>query len=201
MQPLLIGGAPCAGKTTLAKAIATTRGVAVGQVDDLRNEFQQAVAGQIQHYPWLLSSHNISAEDFWKNRRPADLVTMEIEQAREYWPTLKDIIASNRFGVLEGVSILPELVWRDFGPSMPAIFMIDADRDRVWDTITKRGLWGEANSYADWIKPLELEWVMLHNEWSREQEKKYPYSLIEVQDRDATFGHVIKILNSGPHDA
>lgn len=183
MLPILLGGAPCAGKSTLAASLAAARGVSFASIDDLREKFQNDNVAKRHHYPWLFSSHGISAEDFWKTRRPSELVQMEIEQAREYWPTLKKIMATGQQVILEGVSILPELVWRDFGDQITALFLIDPDHDRVKQTIMTRGLWGEANTYADWIKPLELEWVMLHNEWFRAQAKKYPYPLIEVKDR------------------
>lgn len=195
MLPILIGGSPCAGKSTLTKALAADRGITFASVDDLREQFQKEMESERDHYPWLFSSHGITAEEFWKDRRPADLVRMEIEQASEYWPTMKKIISTGRYGILEGVSILPELLWRDFGENIQAVFLIDPDRERVRQTILTRGLWGAADTYADWIKPLEIEWVMLHNEWFREQARKYPYPLMEVGDRDKVFHEVEKLLN------
>lgn len=194
MLPLLIGGAPCAGKSTLSAALAVTRGVSYASVDDIREEFQKSPTTERHHYPWLFSSHEISAEEFWKTRKPTDLVEMEVEQARELWPTIKQLITTGQHGILEGVSLLPELIWKDFGNTIQAIFLIDPNRERVRQTILTRGLWGEAGTYADWIKPLELEWVMLHNEWFRQQAKKYPYPLIEVNRREDVFIEAKKLL-------
>lgn len=192
---ILIGGAPCAGKSTLAAALAKERNVAFASIDRLREQFQNDMVAEKEHYPWLFYDHRVTAEEFWKNKSPQQLVKMENEQAREFWPTLKKNMAKGEFGIFEGVSMLPELVWKDFGKDIPIVFLIDANRERVWQTIQTRGLWGAADTYADWIKPLELEWVMLHNEWFREQVKKLPYPLIEVGDRDNVLQEVLAVLD------
>ena len=194
VDTIIIGGAPCAGKSTLASALADRLGVKCFVLDELRETFQKDMVAEKEHYPWMYSSHDISAEDFWRTRWPEDLVQMEIEQAREYWPILKKRIETEWAGIFEGVSVLPELLWRDYGKNIRALFLIDPDRRRVQNTIQTRGLWGDANSYADWIKPLELEWVMLHNEWFRQQAKKFPYPLIEVQDRPDTLAQAEDLL-------
>lgn len=181
--PLLIGGAPCAGKSTVAKSLATEKNISWISTDHIRGAVQKKT-GAAHHYPWLFSTGTISAEDFWKGHQPKDVLQLEIEQGRELWSTLKKTIHEKQYGILEGVSILPELVWRDFGETIRAIFIIDPNEDRVRETINTRGLWGDATTYADWIKPKEVEWVMLHNQWLRAELKKYPYPLVEVGDRD-----------------
>jgi len=96
MLPLLIGGAPCAGKSTLAKALASERGGIVGHVDDLSDAFKLEVLPERHKYPWLFSTFKTTAEDFWKNRKPKDLLELEIEQATEYWPTLRALIKAKK---------------------------------------------------------------------------------------------------------
>lgn len=181
--PFLIGGAPGAGKSTVAKALAQELGVSSVSTDDIRASVQTGPRKSAHHYPWLFSNATISAEDYWKNHSPNDVLQLEIEQGRELWSTLKATIAKRSHGLIEGASLLPELLWQEFGKDARACFIIDPDGKRVRKTIMERGLWGDANTYADWIKPLELEWVMLHNQWLREEVKKYHYPLIEVGDR------------------
>ncbi|MBI4415138.1 MAG: hypothetical protein HY566_02775 [Candidatus Kerfeldbacteria bacterium] len=195
MLPLLVGGAPTAGKSAVASALGRNLGLTVGSLDDLRDEFRDAAHVRRHRYPWIFSSVGMSAEEFWKARTPADVMRVEIEQGREFWPTIKQFIESGRYGIVEGVSIIPELVWRDFGDTIKAVFLIDPDRERVHKTVFERGVWDEANAYADWIKPLEVEWIMLHNEWFRQQAKLYPYPLLEVgEDRDALVRQVENIV-------
>jgi 2-phosphoglycerate kinase len=196
MLPILIGGAPCAGKSTLAKALAAKRGLTIGHVDDLRDAFKTAKESERHHYPWLFSTYKTTAEEFWKNQQPSDLVELEVEQAKEYWPELKHIIQDGQYGILEGVSILPELVWKEFGKSIHMIMLIDPNLERVRGTIFTRGVWGDANTYSDWVKEKEVEWVMLHNEWFREQSKKYAYPLFEVGEREMLLEHVEEYLGN-----
>jgi 2-phosphoglycerate kinase len=181
--PILIGGAPCAGKSTLAKALATERGCEVGHVDDLSDAFKTAKENERHKYPWMFSTYKTTAEEFWENRTPRDLIAVEVAQAKEYWPELKRVMQTGTFGILEGVSILPELVWKEFGAAIRMVVLIDTDLLRVRQTIFTRGIWDDANTYSDWVKEKELEWVELHNAWFREQAKKYPYPLFEVGDR------------------
>ncbi len=195
MSPILIGGAPCAGKTTLAITIAKAKNWPCVSVDDLRSEFQRDPANSVEHNPWLFSNATITAEDYWKDHQPQETIELEQQQARELWPLLKDRIQKNQHEILEGVSLMPELVWKEFQNNIQIVFLIDPSRERVWKTISERGLWGEANTYADWIKPKELEWVMLHNDWLREQLKRYPYPLIEIgDDRALATKEVFKVL-------
>lgn len=191
--PILIGGAPCAGKSTLAKALADERNVTWASTDDLREVVQKKPQAQ-HHYPLLFSNSKITAEKYWKDHEPQDVLQLENDQGQELWPTLEKAIVNNQYGILEGVSILPALVWKSFGHTIQCIFVIDPNQERVRQTIYQRGLWGEANTYADWIKPKEVEWVMMHNQWLREELKKYPYPLIEVGDRDTLLEEAKRLI-------
>jgi len=191
--PLLIGGSPTAGKSSVAAQLVSDPSL-VGEIDLLKEDFKNQKTDQRHHYPWLFSNYKVSAEDFWKDKHPADLIKHEIAEAREFWPELKRLIESGKYRILEGVSILPELVWKEYAHRIQFVLLIDSQRDRVKQTVMTRGVWDEADTYADWIKPLEVEWVMLHNKWFQEQAKKYPYPLIEVGDRTHVLQQVKQVL-------
>lgn len=191
--PLLIGGSPTAGKSSVAGQLVSEPSL-VGEIDLLKEDFKNQNVHEKHHYPWLFSDYKTSAEDFWKNKKPADLLDHEIGQAREFWPEVKRLIESGEYKVLEGVAILPELVWKEYGNRIQLVLLIDSNRDRVQQTVMTRGVWDDADIYADWIKPLEVEWIMLHNDWFREQAKKYPYPLIEVADRIHLLQQVKEVL-------
>lgn len=192
--PLLIGGAPCAGKSTVAKALAEEKSVTWASTDELREVVQKQPNAE-HHYPWLFFNSQMTAEEYWKDHQPEDVLQLEIDQGRELWSMLQKAITEHTYGIFEGVSILPEFVWNAFGERIRAVFIIDPNQQRVRETIYQRGLWGDANTYADWIKPKEVEWVMLHNQWLRDELKKYPYPLVEVGDRDKLLEQVKHLIS------
>lgn len=197
MSPVyLIGGAPCAGKSTVAKALAEELSQSWVSTDTLRLEFQNNLArDQRHHYPWIFSSVEVTAEKFWESRTPADAMQVEIEQGREFWPKLQTVIQAGAYPIIEGVSIIPECLHQDLElNSFRAVFLVDTNRARVSESIYRRGLWAEPETYADWIKPLELEWVMLHNEWYRNECQKYDLPCIEVGDRSTLLPRVRQAL-------
>jgi len=194
MKTLLIGGAPCAGKSFVAKELAERFNTTWKSTDELRDHFRDNPNRLGHHYPYLFASKDVTAEEFWKNRKPIDVLRGEVEEARELWPWLQKVVEKNSYGILEGVSILPELVRKTYGTSKTALFLIDTDRERVRQIIQTRGLWDEAHTYADWIKPLELEWVMLHTAWLRSETQRYGFPLIEVGNRSALMQRVMASL-------
>lgn len=191
---ILIGGAPCAGKSTVAAALATELGCTWTSTDDLRDRLQKSGSAQAHHYPWIFSNAAVNAEEYWRTHTPQDVIHLEIEQARELWPSVQRAITQKTHGILEGVSLLPQLIAQEFGDKIRTCFLVDTNRERVRKTIWQRGLWGEANTYAGWIKPLELEWVMLHNEWVATNAKKYSLPLVEAGDRTTVLARTRQAL-------
>lgn len=137
---------------------------------------------------------DVTAEEFWEKRKPIDVLQGELQEAREFWPWLSKVVEKGSYGILEGVSILPELVQKTYGTLRMAVFLIDSDHDRVRRVIETRGLWDDAHTYSDWIKPLELEWVMLHNAWLRSETQRYGFPLIEVGNRSTLMERVVSFL-------
>ncbi|MFA5030337.1 MAG: hypothetical protein WC495_01990 [Patescibacteria group bacterium] len=185
--PLLIGGAPRSGKSRVAQQLAAEWGVPQISTDTLRKQFREQYEAERESYPWLYSTEGMTAEEFWSTRTPQKVMELEIEQGRELWPFLIQVIKSGDYGIIEGVSLLPELIWQTFGEHIRAVFLIDSNADRVGQIIQREGLWGDADTYSDKVKKRELEWVMLHNKWFRQQAKKYSYLLIdrnEQSDKD-----------------
>jgi hypothetical protein len=103
-------------------------------------------------------------------------------------------MAQKQYGLIEGVSLLPELIALEPKDSYRVCFLVDSNQERVRKTIWDRGLWGEAHTYADWIKPLELEWVMMHNEWFQNECQKFGLPCLETGDRGSLLARVKQAL-------
>lgn len=193
--PILIGGPPRAGKSTLAEGLSGRLGVKWISTDTIRKDLKKNHADQRADFPNIFSTVGITAEEFWRTRTPEDVMNIELAEARELWPIVRSYITSGEYGIIEGISLLPELIWNEFSTSIQAVFLIDPDKSRVAKTIAQHGLWSNTKPYADWVKDLELRWVMAHNEWYRKQAKKYSqYPLIEIQSRETLIDQVLSIL-------
>ena len=180
---ILIGGAPCAGKSTVAKSLAKQLGCQWVSTDNLREEFRGRSRHPPYRYPWLHATIHTTAEKWWADKSAADLLQVEIGQAKEMWPMIRHTIRTSQAGIFEGLSLLPELIHQAFGSSIRAVYLIDNDLARIRKTIFMRGLWDEAKTYADWVKEKEINSVSYMNDWIKSESRKYALPLVNVGDQ------------------
>jgi 2-phosphoglycerate kinase len=196
--PLLIGGSPRSGKSTVAKQLAAEFSILQISTDKLREDFRLSHIGESKQYSWIFCSQDMTAEEFWCERTPEQVMHVEIEQGRELWPFLQQNIESGTYGIIEGVSLLPKLIRQTYADRIRAVFLIDTNRERIEKIIMAEGLWDHANTYSDRIKPKELEWVMLHNQWLRGQAEQYDYPVIDRNEHhDAEILELVRQLRTG----
>ncbi len=195
---ILIGGAPTAGKSTMAHLVAGHLGLPWISTDQIR-EMMRLVANR-NDYPKLFSPEGYTAERFLTEFSTAQIADMEMEQGEAVWPGIKKFILDDytwRDGfIIEGVDILPHLIAKDFvnEKQIRPIFLIDEDRDRISDVLFTRGLWGDAHTYSVDLKEKEIEWVLLFNQRLKTEVGKFGYPLIEVKKHNDDLQAVLKAL-------
>jgi 2-phosphoglycerate kinase len=104
---ILIGGAPGAGKSTLAKKIALARGVNWISTDQIRIIMQKASNSVMN--PDLFADANTT-------KTAEESVAMEVRKARAVWKGVAEFIQNNNPWegcVIEGSAIMPHLIDQD----------------------------------------------------------------------------------------
>lgn len=196
---IIIWWAPATWKSTLAKKLSEKYNCPWISSDFIRAWMKTLVSEK--EYPSLFNFSNITAEEHYSNNYDVDK-SIKLEQKRDedVFKGIKSFIINNNdwdFYIVEGISIHPknisELQLLNF--EIFPIFLIDNDKDRIKNILYSRWLWDKADKYQDWVKEIELEYLIKTNlYYKQELEKLYlPYFEVQV-DRDITVKEVIKFL-------
>jgi 2-phosphoglycerate kinase len=182
----LIGGAPLTGKSTYAKILTSEHRAVQISTDNIRDWMKKIT--NAQDYPRLFYEEGLDVESFYqKYDTPEKVLSGEIDQAKD---TEKGIVSLLECYlpweqlVIEGIAITPEFATK-LQKQFPKIefettFLFDSDFTRIKNRVHQRGLWDLADTYPDYIKEKEIEWVVLYNEFYKEEAKKYNLPLTDI---------------------
>lgn len=194
---ILIGGAPTAGKSTMAKLLSKHFDIPWISTDQIREIMRGTVSEE--KYPALFGERNYTAEQFYGKFIPEEITAKEMNQSEETWIGIrtfikKDFTWPSGF-IIEGVNLLPHLIARDFqSDRIKSIFLVDEDAGRIRDVVFTRGLWGNAKDYSDDVKEKEIEWVQSFNKIIKTEAEKYNFPCIEVAKHENDLPLVLKVL-------
>ena len=193
---ILIGGAPCAGKSFLAHQLLDKLGIPWVSTDTIRDMMQEFAS---EKYP-VLRAFEGDVEKYFNEHAPREIFEKHHEQSLAVWNGVMAWLRRNynwKSYVVEGVAIIPEMVKRDLAndPRVKPIFLYDNNPERILDVIHTRGLWDDAGKYPESVNKKEVEWVLIFNEWMKGECKKYGFPLIEVGDRATLLDRCLKFFN------
>lgn len=195
---ILIGGAPTMGKSTLASILSKRLDIPWISTDQFR-EIMKTVARR-EDSPEIFSSDGYTAEKFLAEFSAEEIVTKEMEQGREVWKGVKRFIDKDyvwEYGfIIEGVHILPHLVKKDFtgNEDVKSVFLVDEDADRIRKVVFTRGLWDDAETYADDVKEKEVEWASLFSHKVKAEAEECGLPCIETKKDDDDVNSVMEAL-------
>jgi len=195
---VLIGGAPTAGKSTMADLISKRLNIPWISTDQIREIMR--VTARREDIPKLFTPERYTAEKFLTEFSAEEIVRMEMEQGEATWIGVKKIIEDDytwKDGfVVEGVNILPHLVAKDFSSdkNVKAVFLVDEDADRTRHVVFTRGLWDDAHTYSDDVKEKEVEWSLLFSHKIKGEAEKYGFPCVEVEKNINDVEAVLKAL-------
>jgi 2-phosphoglycerate kinase len=123
---ILIGGAPMAGKTTVAHRLAARLGYGCLSTDDL-GEAMRAVTTTDSH-PHLHPMEGYDYREYYVTRSPEALITDVSREHRALWPAVQRVIHTHAtWGtpiVMEGWSLWPEWVTQLRLPSVRSLWFV-----------------------------------------------------------------------------
>lgn len=193
---ILIGGAPTAGKSTVAEKLSKHLGIPWIGTDQIREIMKGTVTQEER--PMLFNSRQFTAEEFFNTYSAEGIVQNEIAESEVVWAGVKAFI-DNEYSwhsfIVEGVALLPHLVAGYKSDSkFKTIFLVDRDADRIRDVVWNRGLWSSAKNYPDSVKEKEVEWVMRFNEHIVREAEKYGFPAVEVTKGDQDMKTILAAL-------
>lgn len=184
LHPVLV-----AGKSTLALGLSKDLGIPWVTTDDILKWMQALV--RKEDYPDLFYiDEGMTAQEYYKKyQTPQEVVEHEGRQQREAQKGVTAMIENfwwwDKF-IIEDIAITPEYV-REFQTSHPdiavqAVFLVDRDKQRIKERLYTRGVWDKADKYPDYIKPLELGWVLLAHQYYEAEAPKYGFELHDITE-------------------
>ena len=194
---ILIGGAPTIGKTQIAKKLSKKLSIPWISTDVIRS-IVKAVADKKKH-KFLFYSDGYTAEKYLKKYTPKQIVAQQNKESVEVWRGVRALIKKDYCWysfIVEGVAILPNLVYQSFknDKKVKPVFLINNDREQIRKVVYRRGLWSDASTYSDSVKETEVEWAYLHNQWFKKQAKRYKYPIYDIDHNKVSIDKVIKLL-------
>jgi 2-phosphoglycerate kinase len=198
-KALLIGGAPTLGKSHTARRIANELDFPWISTDTIRDQMRKLV--RREDYPDLFIFYGLTTEtaiDYLTKSPPEQIVEDQNKESAEVWKGVKALIETDKnweTAVIEGVALLPELVFKfSSDKKIIPIFLIDDNKERIKETIFSRGLWDDAGKYPDSVKEKEVEWVLVFNNWIKRKAKKYKLKIVDVGDRSKYLDEIKSIV-------
>lgn len=182
----LIGGAPLTGKTTIIKKL---QGYTTISSDEIRSWLKNIL--KPEQYPDLFYDEDLNAIEFYEKYKTAEAV-FKLEQKQALCTQLGvDALIKADFSwdkvAIEGHAITPQYVSKlksSRSITYRSLFLFDTNIDRIRQRIWARGLYDYPDNYPDSIKEIEVEWVMMYNDYFKTEAEKYGFELLSVDDID-----------------
>lgn len=180
----LIGGAPLVGKSTIIKKLED---YTVFSTDDIRSYLHKIL--KPEENPDLFYGFGLDAVSFYQEYKDAQTVfdyeSKQADATQVGVDALIDVGFEFERIAIEGIAITPAYVHKMLKKEdleLKYIFLYDSNTDRIRERIFKRGLYDDADTYPDWIKEIEVEWVVMYNNFYRKECEKYGFKIHNVDD-------------------
>lgn len=194
---LLIGGHSGAGKSVVARELATRLKVNLAEADDFRLVLERMTTSQQQ--PTL---HSLLAAQKNSDLTPSELFKQLIAAAETISYALEIVVANhvatNAPLILEGDGILPafaaQKVFADLGvkDTLRSVFLIEEDKARFLASTTKRRRGFENLTPADQQRQIQLSW--LYGQWLKQEAQHYDLPIIAPPPWDTLADRIIEAV-------
>ena len=142
MSYVFISGIPASGKTYLAAKVSRTLGISHFDVFD---KLYLELSNDPNLMKWVNFFWNLNEEKYYETADCAEQWENIKNQSEALWPVtlkkIKDIQASKRPAIFEGVNILPHLARRDL--DFEGIFLLGESLEIIFERNKKNPRWGK----------------------------------------------------------
>jgi 2-phosphoglycerate kinase len=181
---LIIGGASCTGKSTIANKIARHYGINVLEFDDIHIALKSVV--KPDRYPAI---SDINGEN-WESLGVDGNVNWLIDVSREMSVSLKALVERHLEDklpiIIEGDFIIPELVKPLLSDQVKAFFIQESDKDQIMKNNHAREGW--SNSLAGDI-------YVFYNDWLRQSCEEVGIDVLESGPWETALNRAIELLD------
>ncbi len=188
-----IGGASCAGKSTIARRLAAEYGLRVYATDDVMAEHTRRTTPQ--DAPLLHNFIEMDMDERWVNRSPAAMLeTFHWFQGEGFNLIVEDLLALPSGVIAEGFRLLPRLVAPLLSTPAHAVWLLPTPDFREAVIDSRGGLtWSFLARTSDPKRALRnlLERDRLFTDLLREETSRLKLPAIEV-DGSMTEGDLVK---------
>ena len=199
---ILIGGAPTAGKSYVARKIADELSLPWISTDTIRELMRETV--RPEDYPHLFDHAEAAGKDavaYLNQNTAAEIVENHIKENEDVWKGIHALLKTDYVWgsfIVEGVAIVPHLASSLTGRNkrIISLFLIEEREERIREVVYTRGLWDEAHKYPDSVKEKEVEWVMEYNTWIKKEAEKHGFPVINVGDRSSYLEEIKKLVSN-----
>ncbi|TXG76225.1 hypothetical protein E6P97_03865 [Patescibacteria group bacterium] len=172
---ILIGGAPGAGKSTLAKEIALARGVNWISTDQIRTIMQKAANKELNPDLFIDANTGKSAKESTE---------LELKKAKAVWKGVAEFIEHNNPWegcVIEGTAILPHLVARDLNdrPDVLSVFVVQSEKT-IKQVIAERSKNPWINTKTLEQQEKKVEQTVLFGSFIKQEANRHGFMLYEL---------------------
>lgn len=196
---ILIGGSPATGKSTLAKKLSKKFNCPWISADFIRSWMKTMVSKE--EYPNLFKFTNTTAEEHYKKYSIQDTINFEDLRDREVFNGVKKFILKNDewdLFIIEGISLHPKFIseLKNKKLEIYPIFLIDNNKDRIREILFTRGMWGDADTYEDWVKEIEQKYLIEINSRIMNDCKTLGLNYFEIKNnRQDTIDEIVSHLS------
>jgi 2-phosphoglycerate kinase len=199
-QIILVGGMPTAGKSTLAENLSKQLNLPWISTDQI-GTIMRAVASK-EKYPKLFTWEDYDGVQFLNELTADEIADNEFANGEAIWLGVRKLIEeddawSNGF-IIEGATILPRLIVRDFSDSsnVKAVFIGDHDIERVRNVVsTRNALWFNTPAYTKPLQEKDVEWALNFSQKLKSEVVKYGFAWVEVEKNEQDLAKVLEALN------
>jgi len=194
---ILIGGAPTAGKSFIARKLSEELELPWISTDTIRGFMKEMV--KKADYPQIFYFAEQDPGKYLNSATAQKIAEDQNKESYEVWSGVRSFIKTEhswKSFIIEGVAILPYLIKRDYSDnaSIKPFFILDNNLERIRKVIYERGLWANAREYSDNLKEKEIEWVIAFNNWLENELRKYNYPVIKYANKELDIKEIKKIF-------
>ena len=174
---ILIGGAPCIGKSSVAMELSKKLNTNQISTDTIRLLLR--TISDEKKYHSLHFFVGKEAVKYLPNTSVDQIIKDYLQESKSVWLGIKNVVRHNKYnkiGIVEGVAILPALCKRSRLKNISPVFLCCKDSEIIRSNLFKRGLWGNSKK----LKEYELKYLIEFNNYIVKTAEKYNYKVVDV---------------------